>query len=129
MISNSLLTLTSISQWGLFLGIIAIIFGWVEKRESFIIVGQLALLLNGLLALWIIITGQIYVPEIINGIIPKQMKVLAYFKGLALYTGLNVLSLLMHLFKLRFRKEIVYFLVVFALYLFFMVYNIQQLAN
>lgn len=129
MISNSLLTLTSISQWGLFLGIVSILFGWVEKRESVVVIGQLIFLALGFLAFWILFTNVIYVPEVTNGIIPKQIKVLAFFKGVALFTGLNVLSLLLKLFKLRFGKESVYVVLLFALFLFFMVFSIQQMAS
>lgn len=128
MISNSLLGLTSISQWGLFLGIVSILFGWVEKRERYIVVGQLAFLLIGFLALWILLTNVIYVPEITNGTIPKQMKILAFFKGVALFMGLTVVSLLLKFFKLRFQKASLIILLFFALMLFFMVFNIQQMA-
>jgi hypothetical protein len=128
MISNNLLGLTSISQWALFLGIASILFGWVEKRERFVLAGQLVFLLLGFLALWILLTDEIFVPDVTNGIIPKQLKVLAYFKGVALFTGLTTVSLLLKLFKLRFHKASLYILLFFALMLFFMVFNIQQMA-
>lgn len=128
MISNSMLSLTSISQWGLFLGIVSILFGWVEKRERYIVVGQLAFLLIGFLSVWILLTNLICVPEITNGNIPKQLRVLAYFKGVALFMGLTVVSILLKLFKLRFQKASLIILLFFALVLFFMVFNIQQMA-
>lgn len=129
MMSNSLLILTSVSQWGLFLGIAFILFGWVEKREKLVLAGQLAFLIIGLLALWILLTDQIPVPETTNGIITKQVKLLAFFKGVALFSGLNVVSLLLKIFKLHFQKATLYILLLFALMLFFMVFNIQQMAN
>ncbi len=129
MISNSLLGLTSISQWGLFLGIAFILFGSIEKRERFVLAGQLAFLLIGLMAVWILLTDRIIVPEIINGIIPKQLKVLAYFKGVALFSALTIVTLLLKLFKLRFQKASLFILLFFALMLFFMVFNLQQAAN
>ena len=127
--SNSLLGLTSISQWALFLGIAAIIFGWIEKKEKFVLVGQFIFLLLGFLAFYILLTHEITVPQINGDSIPKEMKVLAFFKGVALFTGLVVLSLILKLFKLRIQKYSVYLLVFFALMLFFMVFNIQQMAN
>ena len=129
MISNYLLGLTSISQWGLFLGIASILFGLVEKREKFVIAGQVAFLLVGLMAIWILLTGQIYVPEITNGNIPKQIKVLAYFKTIIAFSGLTVVSLVLGLFKVRFRNAILYILMFVSLMLFFIVFNIQQLPN
>ena len=128
MISNYLLGLTSISQWALFLGIASILFGWVEKREKFILAGQIVFLLLGFLSLWVLLNDEIYVPEISDGNIPKQLKVLAYFKGVAIFMGLTIVSLLLKLFKLRFQKVSLYILLIFALALFFMVFNIQQMA-
>ena len=129
MISNYLLVLTSISQWGLFSGIALIIFGWVEKREKLILAGQLAFVLIGLMAAWILLNNLIYVPEITDNNIPKQLKVVAYFKGVTAFMGLAVISILLKLFKLRFHKASVYILVFFALMLFFMVFNIQQMSS
>ena len=128
MISNSLLGLTSVSQWGLFLGIVFILFGFVEKREKFVLAGQLAFLLIGFLTLWILLTDQIKVPDS-QGIILKQGKVLAYFKGMVWFSGLNVVTLLLTLFKIRFHKISLYILLFFALMLFFMVFSIQQMPN
>ena len=127
--SNSLLAFTSISQWALFLCIASIIFGWIEKKEKFVLVGQFVFLLLGFLAFYILLTHEITVPPINGNSIPKEMKVLAFFKGVALFTGLVVLSLILKLFKLRIQKYSVYLLVFFALMLFFMVFNIQQMAN
>lgn len=115
MISNSMLYLTSISQWGLFLGIGLILFGWIEKREQLILAGQLAFLLIGILTAWILLTDQIPVPTAMEGIISKEVRVMAYFKALAWFSVLNVVSLLLKLFKLRFHKMSLYFLLFFAL--------------
>jgi len=73
--------------------------------------------------------GLIYVPEITNNNIPKQLKVVAYFKGVTAFMGLAVISILLKLFKLRFQRASVYILIFFALMLFFMVFNIQQMSN
>jgi hypothetical protein len=129
MISNYMLTLTSISQWALFLGIAAIFFGWAEKREKVVLVGQVVFVLLGLMAIWILLSDMIHVPEVTNGVIPKQLKVLAYFKGVVLFTVLAVVSLLLKIFKLRFQKASIYVLLFFALALFFMVFNLQQMSN
>lgn len=129
MISNYLLSLTSISQWALFLGIASVLFGWIEKREKFIFAGQIAFLLIGFMAVWIILTNQIFVPETLTGIVPKQLKVLAYFKGMTVFMIVTAVSILLKLFKLRFQKASLIFLMLFALFLFFMVFNIQQMAN
>ena len=128
MISYILLGLTSVSQWGLFLGIASILFGFVEKNEKFVLAGQLAFLLIGILTLWVLLTDQIHIPDT-QGIITKQGRVLAYFKGMAWFSGLNVITLLLTLFKVRFYRIGIYILLFFALMLFFMVFNIQQMPN
>lgn len=129
MISNYLLGLTSISQWGLFLGIALIIFGWVEKRENFILIGQLIFILLGLMAAWVVLTHQIYIPETTANHIPKQLRVVAYLKGVMVFMGFTIVTILLKKFKLRFQKSSVYILLFFALVLFFMVFNLQQMAN
>lgn len=129
MLSNSLLGLTSISQWALFLGIAFILFGWIEKRGKFVLAGQLVFLLLGFLALYILLTDGIFVPLTDGNHIPKELKVLAYFKWIAVFTGLNVVSLLLKLLNPRLQKISIYLLVLFALMLFFMVFSIQQMAS
>jgi len=128
MISYSLLGLTSVSQWGLFLGIAFILFGFVEKNEKFKLAGQLSFLLIGILTLWVLLTDQIHVPDT-QGVITKQGRILAYFKGMAWFSGLNVVTLLLTILKVRFHKISLYILLFFALMLFFIVFNIQQMPN
>jgi len=129
MFPNYLLGLTSISQWALFIGIALIIFGLIEKREMFVLAGQFVFLLLGFLAMYILLTDEITVPQTEVCQIAKELKVLVYYKSVALFMGIVVISLLMKLFNLRFQKVSIYILIIFALLLFFMVFNIQQMAN
>ena len=126
--SNYLLSLTSISQMGLFLGIASILFGWVEKKDKIVLAGQLAFLLIGFLTLWILFTHQIMAPDA-HGIITKQARALTFFNGLAWFSAFNVVSLLLKYFKLRLHQYSLYILLFFALMLFFMIYSIQQMPN
>lgn len=117
---------TSISQWALFLGICLIIFGIIEKREKYVLAGQIAFIVLGILASWILFTERIPVTEnTIN--IPKELKALSFFKGAVFIMAFSVFSLLQKLFKLRFQKTSIYLLVFFALFLFFMLFNIMQM--
>lgn len=129
MFPNYLLGLTSISQWALFIGIASIIFGLIEKREMFVLAGQFVFLLLGFLAMYILLIDKILVPQTDLYKIAKELKVLVYFKSVALFMGIVVISLLLKLFNLRFQKVSIYILIIFALLLFFMVFNIQQMAN
>lgn len=128
MISTNLLGLTSISQWGLFLGIVFIIYGWLEKKDKFILAGQSIFLLIGFLAAWILMTDQIHVINSSNGNLSKQAKVLGFFRGYLWFSTLNIISLVQKVFKLRYQKGVIVILLLFALLLFFMVYSIQQIS-
>lgn len=129
MVSNSILALTSISQWALFMGIAFLLFGWIEKKQKFVLAGQLVFLLLGFLAFYILLTDGITVPHTDRNLIPKELKILIFFKWITIFTGFNIVSLLLKQFNLRFQKTSLYLLVIFALMLFFMVFSIQQMAN
>jgi hypothetical protein len=129
MVSNSLSSLASISQWTLFLGIGLILYSWVEKKEKLAIVGQAIFLLLGLLSLWVLLTNTIVVPEIIGSTIPKEVKILSYFKLAAFFAGFNLISLLLTLFKVRYHKFSLYLVVFVGLMLFFMVFGILQMSK
>jgi hypothetical protein len=126
MVSNSLSGLASISQWTIFLGIGLILYSWVEKKEKLAIAGQAIFLLLGLLSLWVILTNTIVIPETIESTIPKEVKILSYFKLAAFFAGFNLISLLLNLFKFRYHKVSLYMVVFVGLMLFFMVFGILQ---
>ena len=126
MVSNSLSGLASISQWTLFLGIGLILFSWIDKKEKLAIAGQAMFLLLGLLSLWVLLTNTIVVQEIIGSTIPKEVKILSYFKLAAFFAGFNLISLLLKLFKVRYHKFTLYLVVFVGLMLFFMVFGILQ---
>jgi hypothetical protein len=125
--SISLSGLTSISQWALFLGIGLIIFGIIEKRENYILAGQIAFIVLGILASWILFTKTIHLP--IENAITKELRSISFFKGSVILMALTILALLQKLLKLPFQKASIYFLVFIALILFFMLFNIIQMPN
>lgn len=126
--SNYLLSLTSISQWTLFAGIAAALFGWIEKRDKVELAGQIIFLLSGAMAVWVIFTNQIIVPETVGPEISKPAKALAYFKGVALLSVVTMVSIILKLFKIRFHKIALAITIAFALILFFLVFNLQKMA-
>ncbi len=128
--SIALLGLTGISQWTLFAGIALILYGIVEKSDKMMMIGQVIFLLLGFFALYILVNDVILVPPIVVGNpVPKELRVLSFYKGVVLFSGLTITSLILKLFKIRFQKTSLYILVFFALMLFFMVFNIQQTPN
>ncbi len=126
---NSLSGLASISQWTLFLGIALILFSWIEKKEKLAIAGQAVLILLGLFSLWVILTNNNIVPANNGNPISKEIKILSYFKLATYFSGFNLISLLLNLFRIRFNKFSLYLAVFIGLMLFFMVFNILQTPN
>lgn len=127
--SANLLGLTTISQYSLFLGIGLILFGWIEKKEKLVIAGQVIFLLLGLLSLWFLITNTIVVPEVKGNLIPKEVRILSYFKLSAYFAGFNLISLLLNFFKVRYYKFGLFLIVFTGLMLFFMVFSILQIPQ
>ena len=118
--------MASVSQWTLFLGIGLILFGWIEKKEKLVLAGQVSFLLLGLLSTWILLTNTVTIPEANGNSIAKEVKIISYFKLAACFSGFNVLSLLLRIFKIRYSKYSVYMAVLIGLMLFFMVFGILQ---
>jgi len=127
--SASLLGLTTISQYSLFLGIGLILFGWIEKKEKLVIAGKAIFLLLGILSLWVLLTNTIVAPEVKGNSIPKEVKILSYFKLTAYFAGFNLFSLLLDLFKVRYYKFSLYLILFTGLMLFFMVFSILQMPK
>ena len=123
---NLLITFTSSIQFGIFGGIVLIIFGWIEKNDLFTEIGRFVFIALGVYALWIILSGQIQVPEDTGGVISKEMRILSVLKGVVICSGIALLSFVLKLLKFRYYRLVTFTFVVFSLFLFFIVYNIQQ---
>ncbi len=122
-----LLTFTSSTQFGIFGGIVFIIFGWVDKKDRFIDVGRFIFIALGFYALWILLSGQVQVPENAGNIVSKELRAIAFFKGVVVCSGVCLLSLLLKIFKIRYSGFVTLICVVFALLLFFVVFSLQKL--
>jgi|GEM_PF-314406 len=118
---------TSSSQWILFLAVILIIYSWIEKKKRIQQAGQILFFLLGTFSLWIILSGQIVVPEVPTAPdTPVEAKALTYFYGLIMTGILGLLSFLLGWRQSRWLKPVNIMLVSAALILFFMVYHLQQ---
>lgn len=125
--SAMLLGPVTASQYSLFLGIALILFGWIEKKEKLIIYGQVVFILLGGLSIWMLLTNSgITLPENSTSI-PKEVRIMSYFRMVAGFSVISLISLLLNLFKSRFHKASLFLIVLLALALFFMVLNILQL--
>jgi len=127
--SGLLIGITTVSQYLLFLGIGLIFFSWIEKKEKLQLAGQAIFVLLGLLSLWVILTNTVLIPEVTESPLSKELKILSYFKFLALFSAFSLGSLLLNVFRLRFRKLSVYLEVFVGLMLFFMAFGILQMPK
>jgi hypothetical protein len=127
--TNSFLGLISASQYSLFLGIAIVIFGWIEKKDRLILVGQAVFILLGILSAWVLLTKNIAIPLEKGTILTKEAKILGFFKLGIYFAVLNLISIILFLFKVRLYKPSLYLLVLVALALFFMVLNILQMPG
>ena len=127
--SGLLIGITTVSQYSLFLGIGLIFFSWIEKKEKLQLAGQAIFVLLGLLSLWVILTNTVLIPEVTESPLSKELKILSYFKFLALFSAFSLGSLLLNVFRLRFRKLSVYLEVFVGLMLFFMAFGILQIPK
>lgn len=126
MFSNVLLQYSVISQWALFLGIAFILFGWLEKKDKILISGQIIFLLLGLFAVWVIFSELKEIPFSKGDKITKELKLGSFFRGTIILGVVDFVSLILKLFNLRFQKASYILVVLIALMLFFMVFNILQ---
>lgn len=118
---------TTSSQWILFLAVILIIFSWVEQKRKIQQAGQLLFFLLGTFSLWVILNGQIVVPDIEQGEeTPVEANALTYFFGLVLTGVLGLTSLVLGWKQSKWVKPLNVVLILIALALFFMVYHLQQ---
>ena len=113
-----------ITQLGLFAGIAMIIFAWVEKKVLIEKAGQLVFVVLGVLAGWILASGSVVIPEPTDGTMPEEMSLVFYLFGLIVASLIGLTAFILHLLKSRFVKAFNVLLVVCALLLFFMVYNL-----
>ena len=123
---NLLLTFTSSMQFGIFGAIVFIIFGWVDKKDRITDVGRFVFIALGIYSLWILLSGQVQVPEITGNIVPKELRAIAFFKGVVVCSVISLLSLILKLFKIRYYRFVTVICVVFSLFLFFVVFSLQQ---
>lgn len=123
---NSLPGIAIVSQWTLFLGLGLVIFGWIENKEQLSIAGLACFILLGIISLWTLLTSNVIISETITNPIPKEVKILSYFKLVAYFSAVSLISLLLSIFKIRYYKMSAYLVAILGLMLFFMVFNILQ---
>ncbi len=122
------LTLTSSSQWALFLALAAIIFSWIERKKWVQITGQALFVALAIFSLWVMESGIIIVPEVLpDAPAPAEARALSFFLGLSICGVIALIGLILHIVKSSWAKIPNLILVPVGMMLFFMVYNLQRL--
>ena len=126
---QTFLLLTTASQWILFAAIGLVIFSWAERNKKAREIGQLLFVALGIFSLWVILSGQIIVPITRQEeSIPIEAKVLTFFSGLIFTSLLSLAGFFLEKRKTpsTLSRYINPLLILSALFLFFMVYQLQQ---
>lgn len=125
---QAFLTLTSSSQWLLFLAIGLVIFSWIEKKKLLQQLGQAAFFLLGAFAIWVITSHQIVVPEVVKGAQPPaEALAVTYFSALIWLGAFGLLAFGLGFLRPIWSKYMTMVLIPVAMALFFMVYHLQQI--
>ncbi len=127
----SIYLLLIIPQWVIFVSIIAILYGWVEKKKVFGQMGCIGLALLGLFALLSILLGiatpDLYVnetefpfDEFEPDELPKEMHIIPIYWGLVINGIVSLVTIILDWLKKKGLKIMVPISVLVSLALFFM---------
>jgi hypothetical protein len=122
----SLLSLITILQYSLFGGIVLVLFGLFEKKEKLAYVGNSVFILLGVLSAWLLATNDIHIPATNIEVIPKEVKVLSLLKLSLWVAALNLISLGLGIVKNKYYRVTLFLIVLAALGLFFVAFNLLQ---
>jgi hypothetical protein len=124
----SLLSISTISQYILFAGIGLILFGWIEKKEKLTYSAQIIFILLGIFSAIVLSTVSFHIQPDAQNTITKEIKAMMFLKLAVCFAGLNLISLLLGLFKNRFYKLALFLIILGALGLFFLVFGVLETA-
>ena len=113
-----------ISQVSLFAGIALIIFAWVEKKVWIEKAGQLLFMALGLLAAWILMSGKLVLPETEVKSVTKEMQTIFFLFGLIVNSLVGLAAFILRLLKSKVASWLNVAMVLIALLLFFLVYEL-----
>lgn len=126
MFESELYLQTIIPQWGIFLSLVLVIIGHVDKKNRLSMAGWIALIIVGLIALIINIFGGLDTTPGPNGQMPKdfQLMVLGWQTGIA--GALSAFTLLLRQRKSTRYKLLAILTVLFSISIFFQYYHFIQ---
>ncbi len=127
--SLSVFSLITIVQYVLFGGIILVLFGWFEKKEKLAFAANALFILIGFFAIWILFANIIVFQANSSSTISKEMKTLSLLKLSIWFAAFNLISLLLGIFRNKYYKPTLFIVVLAALCLFFIAFNLLQIPT
>lgn len=130
MISN--FTVVTIPQWAIFVAVTVIIYGWVEQKKAFGLLGSGILVLLGFFAIWAIYYGML-LPEglfdtkeafdgeelFLPDELPMEGRMLPFYWGLAINSLLAIWTFFAELWNKKQAKTLKIIICLIAILLFF----------
>ncbi len=123
----------TIPQWAIFAGITVMIYGWVEKKHIFGIIGAGILVLLGIYAAWAIVSGALIPEGMMDAIdpfsdeklfspdeLPVEGRLLPHYWGLMLNGLLALATLLSEIYHKRFTNTLKVITGILSIILFFL---------
>lgn len=130
MISN--FTVITVPQWAIFAAIIVVIYGWVERKKAFGMVGSLILMALGIFAGWAIYNGLLMpeglfdTKEVMDGEelflpdeLPIEGRLLPFYWGLIANSVVALGALLTDIMNKKVTKALKVAMCIFGILIFF----------
>jgi len=122
----SVLSIVTIAQYTIFLGIALVLFGWFEKKDRLTYGGLAVFILLGIFATGVLLTTAPVLTEMKENTISKELKTVSYMKMITCFSILCLISMILGWRKKRFYKAGLFLVVIIGLSLFFVAVNILQ---
>lgn len=119
MSSNPFYLYTVIPQWGLFLGIALVVFGYVEKKGPLSLAGWVVFVATGLFALGVNLFGNLHPQPQPGGTVPPDFQVIALGWQAGIAGVLALISLLLRQRKSKRYSLLAILTIIYAIAIFF----------
>jgi hypothetical protein len=138
MISN--FTIITVPQWAIFAAISVIIYGWVERKKVFGVVGSALIFVLGIFAAWVIFSGML-VPEGLfdtreafdgeelfqPGEMPIEGRMLPFYWGMAINGVLGLSAAIAESLNKKYAKILKVMICLIALAIFFGILGVARM--
>ncbi|HPR59900.1 MAG TPA: hypothetical protein PLF35_03080 [Prolixibacteraceae bacterium] len=119
--------LRTVPQYLLFGSLSLYLFGWIERKSIFTTIGEIILLLNGILAI-IVLTANVIPSPLTQGVNQQHIEMVIKMLTLFGIAGiLALISLIVRFIRKKHFKPLVFIAFAFAVYIFFFSTKISKI--